>query len=335
MTLNYEFSDQANSLEENYEHIDKKITQDKLKAKNGEISYYNGYKTFFDALRLSSQFKITPNDMKKIIIASIEATYQILKEQEKLEKEQSIKEVKKQEKAEIKNDYETKKENEKKNTPINHPKIETPTKYGAERNSTFSSAEKLNEIEIDKLGEEEAKIINKMLTGEEKTYQDNSKKIATCELTEQSQSKQNKRNKQNELDKSTQEERSQLKEIKKAHLEHIRKNLLYSYRTKSYNKQYLEKILIPNLKDDTKYHITILSLSGLKLSNLISGHNATDQYLEQKVFKNIYQNIDCENQLNNKIFSFDQSKGYKIYIGGGDIAYIQPENQKLKINPKL
>lgn len=335
MTLNYEFSDQANSLEENYEHIDKKITQDKLKAKNGEISYYNGYKTFFDALRLSSQFKITPNDMKKIIIASIEATYQILKEQEKLEKEQSVNEVKKQKKAEIKNDYETKKENEKKNTPINHPKIETPTKHGAERNSTFSSAEKLNEIEIDKLGEEEAKIINKMLTGEETTYQDNSKKIAICELTEQSQSKQNKKIKQNELDESTQEERSQLKEIKKAHLEHIRKNLLYSYRTKSYNKQYLEKILIPNLKDDTKYHITILSLSGLKLSNLISGHNATDQYLEQKVFKNIYQNIDCENQLNNKIFSFDQSKGYKIYIGGGDIAYIQPENQKLKINPKF
>ena len=157
--------------------------------------------------------------------------------------------------------------------------METPTKYGAERNSTFSNAKKLDEIEVDKLGEEEAKIINKMLTGEETTYQDNSKKIAICELTEQSQSKQNKKNKQNELDESTQEERSQLKEIKKAHLEHIRKNLLYSYRTKSYNKQYLEKILIPNLKNDTKYHITILSLSGLKLSKLIIAHNATDLYI--------------------------------------------------------
>ena len=121
MTLNYEFSDQANSLEENYEHIDKKITQDKLKAKNGEISYYNGYKTFFDALRLSSQFKITPNDMKKIIIASIEATYQILKEQEKLEKEQSVNEVKKQKKAEIRNDFENEKRKREKEYTYKSP----------------------------------------------------------------------------------------------------------------------------------------------------------------------------------------------------------------------
>lgn len=331
MTLNYEFSDKGKSLEENYEHIDQKITQDKLKAENNEIDYYKGYKAFFDALRLSQQFEITPNDMKKVIIASIEATYQILKEQEK---KQSTEEVNKQKEVATKNVFEAQIENEKKNVPVNHKKIEISTEYEEESNFAFSGAEKLEGIEIGELGEKEAKIINKMLT-EEEADKNGSKKTTIYEPTEQSQLKENKKIEQNELDESTHNERSQLKEIKKAHLEHIRKNLLYSYRTKSYNKQYLEKILIPNLKDGEKYNITILSLSGLKLSNLIRGHNTTDQYLEQKIFKNIYQNIDQENQINNQIFSFDQSKGYKIYIGGGDIAYIQPENQKLKINEKF
>lgn len=337
MTLNYEFSDKAQSLEENYEHIDQKITQDKLKAENDEIDYCKGYKAFFDALRLSQQFEITPNDMKKVIIASIEATNQILKakkEQEQSKKASLEKEEKKQKVTEIKNEFENQKRDDEKNAPINYKKIETTTENMSVNNLVFSSAEKANKIEIDELNEKEAKIINTMLTGEE-AYKSELKKISTCKLTEQNQLKENKKTEQNELEKSTQEERSQLREIKKEHLEHIRKNLLYSYRTKSYNKQYLEKILIPNLKDNVKYNITILSLSGLKLSNLIRGHNTTDQYLEQKIFKNIYQNIDQENQLNDKIFSFNQSKGYKIYMGGGDIAYIQPENQKLKINEKF
>ena len=369
MTLDYEFSDQAESLEENYEHIDQKVSQTKLKAEAEDINYYKSYRAFFDALRLSREFEFTTQDMKKIIASSIEATYEIIKEQTQNDKLETKKELSRNNKPvtekELSENHteEDRRESEKihqtedKEISENDKvKDEGNAATNEATNSTTNDAinEATNSITNDEINDATEGTINdemndatdgaindEMNDATEGTISDETNNEKYYEIIDEpgielKELTIEEANKINEiLLENTEPEEQDLEQIPKEHLEHIRRNLLYSYVRKAFNKQYLEKSLIGNLSENQKYNITILSLSGLKLSNLIKGHNTTDQYLEQNIFPNVEENIDKKTGIKNEIFNFEQENGYKISIGGGDFAYILPENKPLQIDEKF
>ena len=333
MTLDYEFSDQAESLEENYEHIDQKVSQTKLKAETEDINYYKSYKAFFDALRLSREFEFTTQDMKKIIASSIEATYEIIKEQTQNDKSETKKELSRNnklvtEKELSENHTEEDRRESEKIHQTEDKEISENDKVKDERNAATNEA--TNSTTNDEINDATEGTINDEMNNEK--YYEIIDKLG-IELKELTIEEANKINEI--LLENTEPEEQDLEQIPKEHLEHIRRNLLYSYVRKAFNKQYLEKSLIGNLSENQKYNITILSLSGLKLSNLIKGHNTTDQYLEQNIFPNVEENIDKKTGIKNEIFNFGQENGYKISIGGGDFAYILPENKPLQIDEKF
>ena len=81
------------------------------------------------------------------------------------------------------------------------------------------------------------------------------------------------------------------------------------------------------MNQDKRYKFYLFSLSGLKLSNLIYGHKHTDKFMYDNVYSNLVDNVDGKNKLEKRLFYFDDSRIFKVNIGGGDIVYIVPEGQ--------
>lgn len=114
----------------------------------------------------------------------------------------------------------------------------------------------------------------------------------------------------------------------------LAKRLIFNRHSKAFNKEYFYNFLTKNLSDDKKFNMTLLSLSGLKISNLINGHMQTDRCLYH-AFERVSSSLDDELFLNNHSFGTDPSLSYKIAVGGGDLLYITPENVDFDIGDNI
>ena len=102
---------------------------------------------------------------------------------------------------------------------------------------------------------------------------------------------------------------------------------------KAYSKDYFLHYLKDNLLYG-EYKLSLLTLSGLKLANLLYGHDVVDRYMEHHVYNNVHENIDINIPLCKSLFS-DTGDAYKIYLGGGDILYIENPDSHYRPNPEF
>lgn len=126
---------------------------------------------------------------------------------------------------------------------------------------------------------------------------------------------------------------SEIENLSVQSLIYIAKKLLYNDKTKSFTKDYFLHYLKDNLIYP-EYKLSLLSLSGLKLANLMYGHNIVDKYLEHTIYKNVTDNIDTEVPLATTLFS-ETADCYKIYLGGGDILYIEHPDSHYRPKPEF
>ena len=120
-----------------------------------------------------------------------------------------------------------------------------------------------------------------------------------------------------------------IKNIQTETLEKIAKELVFSDQHNAFSKDYYNYFLEKNLPKDKKSRAVLLSLSGLKLSNLLIGHSLTDRYLYKSNYHNIKKNIDSILPLCNDLFN-PNGECYKVAIGGADILYIEPEKSRYR-----
>ena len=118
-----------------------------------------------------------------------------------------------------------------------------------------------------------------------------------------------------------------VKQIPIEKLDQAAKEMVYSYSRSAFTYNYFKEYIMPKMNQDKRYKFYLFSLSGLKLSNLIYGHKHTDKFMYDNVYSNLVDNVDGKNRLEKRLFYFDDSRIFKVNIGGGDIVYIVPEGQ--------
>lgn len=114
---------------------------------------------------------------------------------------------------------------------------------------------------------------------------------------------------------------------------YLSKKLVYNEMTHAFTKDYFLNYLKDNLIYP-EYKLSLLSLSGLKLANLMYGHNMVDKYLTHTIYKNVEDNIDTQVPISNMLFSVT-ADCYKIYLGGGDILYIEHPDSHYRPKPEF
>ena len=125
----------------------------------------------------------------------------------------------------------------------------------------------------------------------------------------------------------------ELENISTLTLMKISKALVYDANIGAFTKEYYENYLRDNLLYD-KYKVSILSLSGLKLANLIYGHNCVDKYLNENIYQNVKDNIDSVLPICNTLFT-STGDCYKISLRGGDILFIEHPESDYKEKPEF
>lgn len=113
-------------------------------------------------------------------------------------------------------------------------------------------------------------------------------------------------------------------------LKNLAKGLVFNGQSKTYTNKYFHDFLLTELPSDKKYNITLLSLSGLKLSNLIKGHILTDKDMDDGY--NRINRILQEDLFNReKPFNVNGDTCFAILLGGGNLLFISPEKIQLPI----
>lgn len=116
-------------------------------------------------------------------------------------------------------------------------------------------------------------------------------------------------------------------------LAYLAKSLVFNGNSSAFSKEYFTKYLKDNILD-ANYNLSLFSLSGLKLSNLASGHLQTDKKL-YTTYHQINSAVDSSINFNENPFSVHDNDSFKIDLRGGDLLFITPEGITLPVKEML
>lgn len=125
-----------------------------------------------------------------------------------------------------------------------------------------------------------------------------------------------------------------LSKVPNSDLEFLSNSLVFNSSSRAYSKEYFLDFLKDHLDNDQKYNLFLFSLSGLKLSNLLNGHLATDNLLYSS-YAELDDSVSKFASLNLSPFTANPSDSFKIDLRGGDLFFITPEDTTLPVQDIL
>ena len=116
-------------------------------------------------------------------------------------------------------------------------------------------------------------------------------------------------------------------------LNFLAKNLVFNNASNAFSKEYFMRFLQSNLPEQN-YNLSLFSLSGLKLSNLLNGHVQTDGLLYD-LYSKLSSPLESLTTFNETPFTANLQDSFKIDLRGGDLLFITPQSNALPVHEML